>query len=329
MHWRACLTVTILFWSTEIADAWAPAGHKITASMAFRLVTADRQREITDILRRHPRFTQDFEAKLPDDLPPENIDEWIWQQASVWPDLCRAFPEEVKAIYHHGTWHYCNRPLFLTAADQAAMESRLTVNLNRDVPRNPAARETMNILQALQAVNRQAWDSREKPADRAVAMCWLFHLTGDIHQPLHAVSMFSEKLFPSLLEGDRGGNSVPTKQGGQLHGLWDSFPGGDIKYRTARQRALMWTNDDEYRQPALEATREMSFLNWFDESHELAREFGYTAEVTTFLKQLHPELAPADRPKLVLSDEYLKTGGLVARQRVVTAGFRLGKLLRD
>jgi len=32
-------------------------------------------------------------------------------------------------------------------------------------------------------------------------LTWLFHLIGDIHQPLHSTALFSTKLFP---EGDRG-----------------------------------------------------------------------------------------------------------------------------
>jgi hypothetical protein len=39
------------------------------------------------------------------------------------------------------------------------------------------------------------------PANRGIALSWLFHLIGDIHQPLHAVQLFSRE-YP---HGDRGG----------------------------------------------------------------------------------------------------------------------------
>lgn len=310
------------------AGAWSQAGHKIAASIAYRLASEQRRKEVADILRRHPRYEADFAAKFPKDLPPEHVDEWLWQQASYWPDICRGFPDDLKAIYHHGTWHYCNRPLFLTAADKTAMEPLLTVNVKTGVPADLEGRLGMNILQAIEFNEALALDQQTPPAERAIAICWLFHLAGDIHQPLHSVSMFSEKLFPSPLEGDRGGNLVLTKQRERLHGLWDSFPGGDIQFKTAMQRALTWMNDDEYRIPAHEAARELSSQAWFDESHELARDYGYNEEVTTFLKQIDPALAPEDRPKLELSEDYLKTAGLISRQRIVTAGFRLGKLLQ-
>lgn len=321
-----CLMTVCL--CADHAQAWAPAGHKIVASIAYRLIAPERRKEIADIIRHHPRFAEDFKAKTPQDLPPEHVDEWLFHQASFWPDIARGFPPEAKDIYHHGTWHYCNRPLFLTDADRIAMAPQLTVNLRTEVPHDPEGIQKMNVLQAIEYAKSLALDPKAGKAERAVAFCWLFHLTGDIHQPLHSVSMFSEKLFPSLLEGDRGGNLVLTKQGERLHGLWDNFPGGDIKFKTAMERALKFMHEDEYKLQAEKEAEAMSSLAWFDESHDLAKEFGYSEEVVAFLKQLNPKFPPEERPKLVLSEDYLKTGGLISRQRVVTAGYRLGKLLK-
>jgi hypothetical protein len=328
MSLRALLAVLCLPLFTGPLHAWAPAGHKMSATIAFRLVSPERRREIADTLRRHPRFAEDFQAKLPQDLPAADVDEWIWQQASIWPDMARGFPPELKDAYHHGTWHYCNRPLFLNDADRKSMLPLLTVNLRTDRPQSPEEFRQMNVLQALEQAKRTALNRHSAQAERALALSWLFHLAGDIHQPLHSVSLFSPSLFPSLLEGDRGGNLVLTKPGERLHGVWDNFPGGDVKFKTARDRALRFLHDDEYKIPAEKAAENLATTDWFDESHDLAREYGYNEEVRAFLKQLDPNIPPEDRPKLVLSEEYLKTGGLIARQRVVTAGYRLGALLR-
>src|SRR4029077_16255685 len=63
--------------------------------------------------------------------------------------------------------------------------------------------------------------------DKAVYLTWLFHLVGDIPQPLHCTAVFSER-FP---DGDRGGNlalirirSGPTN----LHSFWDGLLGSGI-----------------------------------------------------------------------------------------------------
>lgn len=59
-------------------------------------------------------------------------------------------------------------------------------------------------------------------AERALFSRYLVHVVGDIHQPLHSVSLFNET-YPS---GDRGGNSLKitllngTAQ--NLHSFWDS-----------------------------------------------------------------------------------------------------------
>jgi hypothetical protein len=62
---------------------------------------------------------------------------------------------------------------------------------------------------------------RTAPAEeRAVALSWLIHLVGDIHQPLHCASLFTEA-YP---RGDRGGNEffvMPASRGIKLHSFWD------------------------------------------------------------------------------------------------------------
>lgn len=50
--------------------------------------------------------------------------------------------------------------------------------------------EPINILTAL-ASNESVVKGDNDAARRAIALSWLFHLVGDIHQPLHAVQLFS------------------------------------------------------------------------------------------------------------------------------------------
>jgi len=57
---------------------------------------------------------------------------------------------------------------------------------------------------------------------KTIALAWLFHLVGDIHQPLHTVQLFTVE-YP---QGDRGGNEICVRvtQSGQsmdLHKFWD------------------------------------------------------------------------------------------------------------
>jgi hypothetical protein len=63
--------------------------------------------------------------------------------------------------------------------------------------------EPVNILTAL-AENVGVVKNQNDPEPKAIALAWLFHLVGDIHQPLHTAQLFTVD-YP---QGDRGGNEI-------------------------------------------------------------------------------------------------------------------------
>jgi hypothetical protein len=69
-----------------------------------------------------------------------------------------------------------------------------------------------NILTAL-ADNGEIAASDPDPQKKAIALSWLFHLVGDVHQPLHTSQLFSVD-YP---KGDQGGNQIciRTKPGNE------------------------------------------------------------------------------------------------------------------
>src|SRR5262245_16910186 len=233
---RLLAAVTILLVVSSQALAWSDAGHKIVASIAYsRLTPAERENVVT-ILSNHPRFQVDFVEARPENADPA---EWCFQQASVWPDIARGFKGE-DAKFNHGTWHYINVPHFLSPADEQALAGKVNVNQSLDAPATPE--EKMNAIQTLRVTRAMLVDPNVSDRDKAVMMTWLFHLVGDIHQPLHTSALFSQKLFPN---GDRGGNDIKTKQRGNLHSLWDGFLGGKASVREAHQDAMSLIADPE------------------------------------------------------------------------------------
>ena len=71
-----------------------------------------------------------------------------------------------------------------------------------------------DALQALFFFRRLVLDPKTNAADRALALRFVIHIVGDLHQPLHAGR-----------PGDRGGNDVKIKWFGRdtnLHAIWDS-----------------------------------------------------------------------------------------------------------
>ena len=62
-----------------------------------------------------------------------------------------------------------------------------------------AARQGKPAGQALEALalnNAMVANPESSPAERALGLCWVFHIVGDIHQPMHVSDLFS-KDFPT------------------------------------------------------------------------------------------------------------------------------------
>jgi hypothetical protein len=326
----ACLLVaTVVALSAAASEAWWDCGHKISASIAYRLLSPAQQKTLVDILRQHPRFEQDFRKLMPADLTAELEPEWIVQQCSVWPDLTRDFEGPDREKYYRGPWHYQDLPLFLTEADKAAMEGKLTLNMETKVPAPIGDPNKLNALQAIALARATAFDPNMPAPDRAVAFCWLFHVIGDMHQPCHSSAMFSQRLFPNLNEGDRGGNLVKVTQKGNLHSLWDSFPGSRGKVVEMKNRAVEMMADPELSRLGEAATANLDSSAWQAESFEIAKEYVYDTEIVTFLKALDMSGAPANSMACTVSDDYLKRGGKVSERRVVEAGYRIGKIVGE
>jgi hypothetical protein len=182
--------------------------------------------------------------------------------------------------------------------------------------------------------------------DRAVALCWLLHMTGDIHQPLHCASLFTQKLFPS---GDLGGNAIgfrfgPKKEPHRLHTFWDGLLGvtsqgelGEIKdtpeyaeeaYKLASLKAQALTRALP-RSGLDELKKRREFKDWAAESHELARKVAYAdgkvAELAVKVPAF-PEPVPATVPEEPTG--YSEEAQAVADRRGAVAGYRLAELIR-
>lgn len=119
-------------------------------------------------------------------LGSESLDE-----ASTWPDEMRANPEQFWQKTAN-PWHYVTVGGF--TYDEAPTEG--------------------DAAAALQRFSSTLRDPNAAPADKALALRFIVHLVGDLHQPLHAGR-----------PGDRGGNEVKVKWFGRdtnLHAVWDS-----------------------------------------------------------------------------------------------------------
>jgi hypothetical protein len=321
---RFALAVFLTLTVGASASGFNALGHKVVADIAWRELEPATRRSIVEVLRRHPRFDADFAAKMVDDTrvtDRESQDRWIFLHASTWPDVARGLPAGERAKYDRPTWHYINFPLYLDGSDRRALAPTLSVNLSTAYP-GRVAPEDYNVLQAI-AYSRDVLGQRKTAPDaKALAYCWLLHLVGDIHQPLHSTALFSVNRFPT---GDRGGNEIPLRRGENLHKLWDNLLGRQHYLRNVDTAVADLSDRRRFGDVWGTAARERNPRKWAEESHALCESFVYSPDILTAVRESPPDMKLTP---ITLPDAYMKEAGYQARRRVVAAGLRLAALLQ-
>jgi len=213
--------------------------------------------------------------------------------AANWPDCLRGDPGRWQFTF---AWHYQDEPVC----------SRF--DIKADCPGGAC-------------VSAQIWRMRRNLADRQlgdarrlVALAFLTHFIGDIHQPLHVGD-----------HDDHGGNLVtlhnpPASLAGDgtrpvsLHWLWDSLPDWVVRdpvhplvrLYTPAERARIATGD---------------VADWARESYDLARPIAYG-------RAFHHDPCVGAGPRVIeISAADIRANLPIVRQRLVQAGLRLARVL--
>jgi hypothetical protein len=295
--WRALLGLAAIG-AASPAAAWDNQGHRVSGELAYdRLMASDPAavRAILAVMARHPDRAR-FERAL-GATAGETRERRLFGLMARWPDDVR------ETAYDRPEWHYAVKVVhgwtalgFYTAGD--AMEQW------------PA--------------NRAAAFARGDAAARAVALCWLFHLTGDMHQPLHRGHRLDGRFPKSDRAGTvawvrvpAGATNLPAGAVTDLHQVWDhgiSLNGDeDAAVGALRARLSGMSRRVAVSGPAW-------FPTWVGESERLARDVGYSGAA------LGAARAKADAP--VLGRDYLRLVREVSGRRVAEAGAHLGDVLR-
>lgn len=166
-----------------------------------------------------------------------------------WADEYR--PGLALLLEHSDRWHYDDRPI----CDAAAPVSSYCADGNC-------------ASAALQRFEAQLSDPRASDDQRAVALRYVVHLIGDIHQPMHVGD-----------NGDAGGNhrmvALPGAQPRNLHSVWDT---------SLLQRMLRGTNEQalaeelrEYYDVDIADWQRGTVRDWMNESYAIAQRNAYGA----------------------------------------------------
>lgn len=329
----AVWAIALLVVAPRDARAWNSRGHLTVAEIAFAGLEPATKSKLLSDLKAMQELTYGQGATASNLFAllmsgrPSDCDEdlYLFTRAATFPDMARA--TGFKDRWHHARWHYVNLPIGPQAGSFEAPKE--------DPKHRPADLEDMNILQALD-YNLSVVAAGTKPADRGLALCWVLHLVGDIHQPLHASTYVSEE-FP---KGDLGGNlflvrrSATATKNEKLHLIWDELLGQSesatiVHHLAAGLQALR--PRDTYSVAEL-ASRE--FTAWAKESRALAIRHGYLDSALSGCRLLTPEETgagcaevAADAP--VLPEGYFETALCIAERRITLAGYRLAALLNE
>jgi len=299
------------------SHAWNAAGHQLMSAISWDLMTSKQQDYWVDILKHHPRFKQDFEQNIPKQVKknPRYLNEWIFRQAARWSDLPRNFQPNLKEKYHHGSWHYINYPLYL---DKKVNTKFLNLNSNF----KGKLHNHLNSIQALKGnlaiLSKQGATKRQK----AIALCWVLHLVGDSHQPLHSTALFDKRYFP---KGDRGGNLIKIKGQGRvqnLHWYWDSRLDNTTSFRIIDLKAKKL--GAKYKKQGLK-NQAKTIASWSKKTNKIAIEKVYTKQVLKPHKQAKKHRAK--QPTVTINAAYDKNAREVAEKQIVNAAYQLVYLL--
>jgi hypothetical protein len=303
----AVLAVSVVIMVMAIpALAFNKPAHKVSGAIAYNILSRENPnglQKAISLLKQHPYYEEHWKNELAT-LPEPERDRGLFMLAAAWPDVVRSDRQHPE--YNHPIWHYTDEPF--KPADQPD-----------SVKTSPPDDE--NIMAAFERFTHILENTSETPQNRAIAICWIFHLIGDIHQPCHTTSLFTTE-YP---RGDKGGNLVFIKARAdattiRLHQFWDDLILGSEDLRDASNCATELVRRPSFAMPMLvELDRQTCFEQWKDASVRLAKEFVYCNGRMTG--------SPHKNSATVLSREYIKTAKTTGERQIVLAGYRIAEVM--
>jgi len=272
-------TLALLFLPSPAA-AWWEYGHETTAEVAMRLVKPRTRLSIEWLLARQKVLETPT-------CPAGTI-----EQVSVWPDCIKKLGDRFNYAY---AWHFQDvdicKPFDL---------------------KEPCAGGNCVSSQIARAQRMIA--DRELPArDRLMALAFLVHFVGDLHQPLHG----------SEHDGDQGGNKLKASYGfiprSNLHSIWDGLLADRaISTPPAGADGILSQVSPARRAEIAQGTLE----DWSRESWEMAKAKVYGSLIPDPCAGAAPEKVAMTQAKI---EELIP----VLREQVAKGGIRLARLLDE
>jgi hypothetical protein len=281
-------------------------------------LTPTTRTKVIEILKQHPRYEKDLLLNLSPGSDADDAEKYAFSMAATWPDMVRSPGHPMHWLFNHPQWHAIDIPFAIDGQSIPPTPS-------------PTTPQPQNVVEALTMNAQQLKLPNVSGPDKAIALCWVLHLGGDIHQPLHGCTLYSPQ-FPS---GDQGGHleivlrDPPNKNSEKnLHLVWDELP-GQFKAMDAitSMAAGLEANPKFSRTQLAPDIAVKDFAAWAQESHDLAIQFVYLngqLKCATTQSSLDPETPIPGLPK-----GYIDQAEQISLRRVVLAGYRTADLLNS
>lgn len=346
------ITVALILSGNNSLWAWNDLGHITVAQIAYRQMSGDERLAVVAILKQHPHFDTYFKKPAGLDMPD---DEWLFMRASTWCDYVR--PErgsdrsQLKSHpinkFHHGPWHYINYPFKVGDAVGAPLAAPLPPTEDEKTDVVQQLKLTREILQKKVSQDPGIAQGVTPEQNRAVRLCWLFHLVGDLHQPLHATALVDPAHFPGPEHGDAGGNLIIIRSNAQtrtsnLHSYWDGLLGfvtgwrggnnaekltADVK--RCRDQADRLTHGPLAADKLPELQQHPEFADWAEESFRLAAAVAYDGGKLKFASKKDVEENRVSNDQIPMLPPVLQEKArATANKRIALAGYRLASQLQ-
>lgn len=276
------ITIAAVTCLPQKAAAWGAEGHRIIAAIAEGYLTPKARARVATLL------AADQDTLTAPDL----------MSRATWADAWRGAGHRETA-----KWHFIDIEL-----DRPDLVSACAGRPPALSPASAGPAEDC-IVGRIEAFERELRDSATSQPERILALKYLLHLVGDLHQPLHASD-----------NHDRGGNCLRVALGEprttNLHSFWDTAVvealGRDpIRVASSLRAQIIpaeksaWSRGD----PA----------QWGLETYQVAKESVYWSGV--------PAGCDRDAPPVALPPGYAERATRTAAVQLEKAGVRLASVL--
>ena len=304
MRYSVCVCSTLLLTVSPACRAWDGCGHKTVAAVALTQLDEATSNKVAAIFAGDPRGRHFIDAAT----WPDDIKQGLRNDLAVKAPLDRS-------------WHFVDLPFKATPDQfgQVMTNGGKQVVIGQD--------NSANVVTAIAFYKTQLQAGEGDATAKAYALRWLIHLVGDVHQPLHCVTVLAPlPNYKPPQKGDAGGNGFEVQHPArELHALWDDTfdepTGGPHEEGrdSSDDTAIAIAKDLVSRiQPDPAALARMDPADWANESYSF-RAFAYSPPLVAH--------SSAQNPPHTITPDYLTQARADAEQRVVLAGCRLAKLL--